>query len=164
MRTLRQDWKRVLGILVGVVVVLFVLIQFIPVDKTNPATAQEPNWDSPHTRELAEAACFDCHSNETVWPWYAQIAPSSWLLSRDVEKGREHLNFSDWGSGEQEVDEIAEVINEGEMPPWYYVMMHSDAKLSDDEKTELIAGLEATVGQVAGTGHDDGAGDHDDDD
>jgi mono/diheme cytochrome c family protein len=151
MQLLKQN-ARILGIIVGVLVVLFVVIQFIPVDKTNPATAQEPNWDSPHTRELAKAACFDCHSNETEWPWYAKIAPSSWLLSRDVKEGRSILNFSDWGGGGRELDEITEVINEGEMPPWYYKLMHSNAKLSDTEKQDLITGLMATFAQTANVG------------
>jgi mono/diheme cytochrome c family protein len=163
MQSLTQNWKRTLGLLIGTAVVLFVLIQFIPVDKTNPAVAQEPNWDSPHTRDLAKAACFDCHSNETKWPWYANIAPSSWLLSRDVSEGRSTLNFSEWGSGGRELDEIAEVINEGEMPPWYYRLMHSDAKLSDSDKQDLITGLEATFAQSGnGSGAEVNSGDSDD--
>lgn len=151
-----RNWKRTLGIIVGVLVVLLVVIQFIPVDKTNPAVASEPDWDSPQTRELAKVACFDCHSNETEWPWYAKIAPSSWLLSHDVEEGRGILNFSEWGSGEQEeLEEVAEVIDEGEMPPWYYSMMHSDAQLSDAEKENLIAGFLATFAQSGGAAESD---------
>lgn len=149
MQKVTRTWKGKLGAAAAAALVVFVLIQLIPVDKTNPAVVREPAWDSPQTRELAKAACFDCHSNETVWPWYARIAPSSWLLYRDVTEGRDQLNFSDW-SGRMETDEIAEVINEGEMPPWYYVVMHPDAKLSDSEKQALINGLQRTAAATTG--------------
>lgn len=138
--------KTVLGI-VAAGVLLFVLIQLIPVDKTNPPVISEPNWDSPQTRVLAKEACFDCHSNETVWPWYAKIAPSSWLLKRDVDEGRRVLNFSEWGQGRREIGEIAEIVNEGEMPPWYYTLLHPNAKLSDSDKQALVNGLLAISGQ-----------------
>lgn len=150
LRDFGQTWKGKIGIAVAAALILLVLIQLIPVNKTNPAVVKEPTWDSPRTRELAKAACFDCHSNETVWPWYAKIAPSSWLLARDVSEGRETLNFSDWGGNLDEIGELTEVIDEGEMPPWYYTLMHSHAKLSDSEKKELIAGLAATLVQSMG--------------
>ena len=74
------------------------VVQVIPYgrDHTNPPVAAEPLWDSPQTRDLAVRACFDCHSNETEWPWYSNVAPISWLVQRDVEEGREELNFSEW--------------------------------------------------------------------
>lgn len=132
-------------VVVGVLAVVFVVLQLVPLDTKNPPVKREPNWDSPHTRELAKAACFDCHSNETEWPWYSKVAPARFLIWNDVREGREHLNFSDWGSGEMETGELGEVIDEGEMPPWYYVVMHPNAKLSDGEKQDLIAGLGQTV-------------------
>lgn len=153
-RNMSKTWPGRIGIAIVVLLVLFVLIQLIPVDKTNPAVVKEPQWDTPRTRELAKAACFDCHSNETVWPWYSKIAPSSWLLYRDVHEGRDTLNFSDW-TGRAEMGDITEVIDSGEMPPWYYTIMHSNAKLSDIEKQELITGLVVTLGQSSvgpGTG------------
>jgi len=153
-RNMSKTWPGRIGIAIVVLLVLFVLIQLIPVDKTNPAVVKEPQWDTPRTRELAKAACFDCHSNETVWPWYSKIAPSSWLLYRDVHEGRDTLNFSDW-TGRAEMGDITEVIDGGEMPPWYYTIMHSNAKLSDIEKQELITGLVVTLGQSSvgpGTG------------
>ncbi len=156
MATLRSKAKRIAGGMVIALVVLVVVAQLIPVDKTNPPVLQEPAWDSPRARELAQAACFDCHSNETVWPWYGSIAPASWLLVRDVDEGRAEVNFSEWPASEKEADEFEEVIREGEMPPWYYALMHSGARLSDAEKDELIAGLRATVGAggVAGDEED----------
>ncbi len=129
---------------------VLLLIQLIPVDKTNPPVVSEPAWDSPQTRALAKDACFDCHSNETVWPWYAKIAPVSWLVKTDVNAGRSALNFSEWGQGEMEAGDLAETINEGGMPPAYYTLMHPNAKLSDSEKQALIIGLQASVGQSSG--------------
>jgi len=147
-----QDRKRRPVLVLGILVVLFVLIQFVPVDKTNPPVVQEPTWDSPRTRELVQAACFDCHSNETVWPWYGNVAPVSWLLALDVDRGRAEANFSEWSASEKSADDFAEVIRDGEMPPFYYVLMHSEADLSDAEKDELIAGLRATLGAGGMTG------------
>src|SRR5437764_214194 len=87
------------GGLVVLALVLFGLMQLVPtgISYTNPPVVSEPNWDSPQTRALAQRACFDCHSNETTWPWYSHVAPVSWLLARDVIEGRSRLNFSTWG-------------------------------------------------------------------
>ena len=125
---------------------LFLVIQVIPYgrDHTNPPTTADPAWDSRGTRELAVGACFDCHSNETVWPWYTKLAPFSWLIQRDVDEGRATLNFSEWGRPQAESDEIPEVIREGEMPPWYYSALHSGVRLSDTERDRLVDGLRAT--------------------
>ena len=94
-----------LGVLFGILVAGFLLLQLIPYGHAhnNPVVVKEPAWDSPTTRTLAQRACFDCHSNETVWPWYTNIAPVSWMTQHDVEDGRRKLNFSDVdNSGEQE--------------------------------------------------------------
>ncbi len=138
---LRRHWRHVLIALFAV----GVGIQAIPYGHSheNPPVVQEPRWDTPQTRELARRACFDCHSNETVWPWYSNIAPVSWLIRRDVEEGRSELNFSEWHRY-QEADEVVEVIREGEMPPLSYVILHPRARLSAAEREALIAGLRAT--------------------
>jgi heme-binding protein len=140
-------WRRIL--LWGALgtVGLFALIQVVPYgrDHSNPPVTAEPNWDSPRTRALAARACFDCHSNLTTWPWYSNVAPMSWLVQRDVDSGRDALNFSEWNRQQDvELDELAEQIRSGSMPPWYYVLRHSDAKLSQAEKDALIRGLGAT--------------------
>ena len=140
--------KVILGLtaLVAAGVAGFLLIQLIPYGHThtNPAVVQEPNWDSPRTRELAKRACFDCHSNESTWPWYSNIAPVSWLVQHDVEEGRSALNFSDWRVSRR-TEELAEIVLEGEMPPATYLIMHPQAKLSNSEKQELASGLIATA-------------------
>jgi cytochrome c551/c552 len=130
--------------------IVFVLIQAVPYGRTytNPPVVREPSWDSPATRALAKRACFDCHSNETVWPWYARIAPVSWLVRYDVDEGRSELNFSDWQGGAREgeqADKIAKELRKGEMPPIQYLPTHPEARLSDAEKRQLMDGLTATV-------------------
>jgi hypothetical protein len=138
--------KRIITITVVGLLALFLLIQLIPYghQHTNPQVVQEPNWDSPQIRELAQRACFDCHSNEVVWPWYSTIAPVSWLVQRDVDEGRQHLNFSDWGQT-REVDDIPRVIQNGSMPPAQFLIMHSNARLTQAEKDALVSGLQATI-------------------
>lgn len=127
---------------------LFVLIQFVPYGRnhTNPPVRQEPVWDSPQTAALARRACFDCHSNQTVWPWYSNIAPVSWLVLRDVDEGRSKLNFSEWDLPQKDAEEAAEQVQKGEMPPWFYLPAHPQARLSMQEKQALIRGLQATTG------------------
>jgi hypothetical protein len=138
--------KKIVGISVLVLVGLFIAIQLIPYghQHSNPPVQQEPNWADTQTRDLAVRACFDCHSNETVWPWYSNIAPISWLTVHDVQEGRSRLNFSEWGRTGHEVGEVSEVIHEGEMPPPYFLIMHPEARLSAAEKQTLINGLLAT--------------------
>ena len=122
----------------------FLALQLVPYgrDHSNPPVKREPTWDSPQTRALAKRACFDCHSNEVVWPWYSNLAPVSWLVSRDVVKGRAELNFSEWGGGE-ESEEIVEEIQKGKMPEPKYLIMHPEAKLTPAEKQQLIQGIQA---------------------
>ena len=127
-----------------------IAIQLFPYGRNhaNPPVIGEPAWDSPATRVLAKKACFDCHSNETTWPWYSRIAPVSWLVYRDVVEGREHLNFSEWRGGSRKGEssqEITKEISEGEMPPLQYYIVHPEAKLDGPAKKQLIDGLAATI-------------------
>jgi hypothetical protein len=133
---------KILGLLVLIGLVLFALIQLVPYGRShkNPPVVQEPAWDAA-TRAIAKKACFDCHSNEVTWPWYSNIAPASWLVQRDVDEGRSKMNFSDWGRKGKDGGEIAEVIQEGEMPPFQYLLIHTNAKLTAAEKQTLIQGL-----------------------
>ena len=130
------------------VAVLVVIIQLVPYghNHSSPPARNEPAWDQPETRALARRACFDCHSNETVWSVYTSIAPISWLIQHDVDKGREDLNFSEWQRPQHESSEAAETVREGTMPPWIYTLLHREARLSPEERSALIRGLEATIG------------------
>ena len=135
--------------LVGVVGLIG--IQFVPYgrDHTNPPVISEPTWDSPATRAFAVIGCFDCHSNQSKWPWYSNVAPISWLVQRDVDEGRQHLNFSTWGTGENEGAHAAEMLSSGEMPPFQYLLAHPEARFSDADKAAFIKGLIATLGGAA---------------
>ena len=125
-----------------------VLIQLIPYGRNhlNPPQTKEPSWNSPDTRALFRRACFDCHSNQTVWPWYSHIAPVSWLLQNDVNGGRSHLNFTEWDRPQRHAKDVATEVNPGDMPPWYYLPMHPAAKLTAVEKQALIDGAEKSFG------------------
>jgi hypothetical protein len=134
--------------------IVLVAIQVVPYgrDHANPPIEREPAWDSPRTRELAVRACFDCHSHETRWPWYASIAPVSWRLQGHVDEGREHLNFSALDRSREEPTEAAEEVAKGTMPPRDYLLVHPGARLTEAEKQELIRGFEATFGTAEGRG------------
>jgi hypothetical protein len=124
-----------------VFLVLVVAIQFIPVETTNPPVEGDIPT-SPAVKAVLRRACYDCHSHETVWPWYSHLAPISWPLVRDVQEGRAELNFSMWHrySTPQQVKKLQESwkeVSEGEMPPWYYLPVHRDGRLSDDDRTLL---------------------------
>jgi hypothetical protein len=138
--------KKIILIVLAVLVGGFLLIQLVPYghQHTNPPVVSEPNWDSPQTRELAKRACFDCHSNETIWPWYSNVAPMSWLVQQDVDEGRRYLNFSDWGRV-REANEIPEAIQSGYMPPAKFLINHPEARLTQAEKDALISGMQATI-------------------
>jgi mono/diheme cytochrome c family protein len=125
-------------------VALLLVIQVLPFgrDHTNPPVRKEPAWDAPETRALAVRACFDCHSNQTVWPWYSNVAPISWLVWSDVVRGRKELDFSEWDRPQKEARESAGTVRKGSMPPWYSPW----AKLDAAEREALSRGLEATLG------------------
>jgi hypothetical protein len=129
-------------------VALFGVAQLVPYgrDHTNPPVTQEVQWDSARTRELAVGACYDCHSNLTVWPWYSNVAPVSWLVYADVQGGRETLNFSEWDKPQgEEGDDAAEAVRDGSMPPLQYKPLHPAGRLSDAEREELARGIEKTI-------------------
>jgi mono/diheme cytochrome c family protein len=130
-----------------VLVVVGVGLQLLPYgrDRTNPNVIREPAWNSPRTRELAVGACFDCHSNETAWPWYGKIAPFSWLVDNHVTEGRAVLNFSEWNKTQEGASQVGSVVRNGQMPPWYYKLAHASARLTEPEVEELAGGLETSV-------------------
>jgi mono/diheme cytochrome c family protein len=129
-------------------VVLFALIQVIPYGRkhTNPPTVREPKWNSPQTRRLAQRACFDCHSNLTMWPWYTNVAPSSWLVYKDVVDGRSTLNFSEWQRPQDaDLADVVEAARSGSMPPVQYKLIHGTSRLSQSERDQLARGLQRTL-------------------
>lgn len=156
----RRSGRPVVSALLAAAVVSLA-IQLIPYgrDHSNPPVVVEPAWDSAQTRQLVVRACFDCHSNEVEYPWYSAIAPMSWAVQLHVDRGRSELNYSEWDRQQREAHESAETVREGEMPPGYYTRLaNQQARLTDAEVRDLVAGLEATFGSEggrAGEGRDD---------
>jgi len=133
------------------VVVLGAAVQAVPYgrDHTNPAVVAEPSWSDPGVRVLAVRACYDCHSNESRWPWYSHVAPVSWLVQSDVVEGRRALNFSEWNRPQKEASEAAKATSNQEMPPGIYVPLHAESRLSTAERDRLARGLSAITGSAA---------------
>jgi heme-binding protein len=149
--------RRILQIL-GVVLIGFLLVaQFVRIDRKNPAVESDVPAP-PDVKAALRTACYDCHSNETRWPWYSRVAPVSWLLAYDVGEGRAEVNFSTWQSYDaarrrKMLKETTDTLNEGEMPPWYYGILHPEARLGDAERRALIAwASEGTAGAAAEAG------------
>ncbi len=122
-------------------------IQFVPVKGigVNPPERHEIAA-SPEVLRILRESCFDCHSNETRWPFYSRIAPGSWLMARDVNKGRSRMNFSEWGDSDEDDKNLDkenswDQIEAGDMPPWFYLPPRPSARLDDGEKATLKAWL-----------------------
>jgi hypothetical protein len=147
-RFVRRFFKA-LGLTLACVIGLFAVMQIIPYGRThdNPPTIKEPAWDSPRTRELTVRACFNCHSNETKWPWYANVAPMSWVVQFDVATARDVINFSEWNRTYALAPYSVQSLITGNMPTAKYRMAHPEADLNAEETRELAAGLEATLGK-----------------
>ena len=141
----KGTWKR-FGL---ALLALGIGVQLIPYGRShaNPPVVREPAWNAPATRALAVRACFDCHSNETKWPFYSHLAPASWLVQRDVDEGREHLNFSEFHLPQQHARDAADQVRRNAMPLAPYLMMHPEARLSDAEFAQLAEGLSKTLGE-----------------
>lgn len=135
-----MGWKKKI---LTVVALTLIALQFVPLERSNPS--EKGRFAAPAAVEtILRRACYDCHSHETRWRWYAWIAPVSFLLVRDVKEGRRELNFSLWDRYEQrrkarKLKEIIKEVQEGNMPPWYYIPVHPDAKLSPLDRDAVIA-------------------------
>jgi len=136
--------KKILRIAVPAGIAVVVGVQFIPVKGLGSNPEQRYTLDAPpEVAAILKRSCFDCHSNETVWPAWSHVAPGSWLMARDVRKGRSHLNMSEWGDtddDERQTDRenMWDMIKEGEMPPFQYIYpLHLGARLSAAEKETL---------------------------
>lgn len=121
-----------------IIVAVFIAIQFVPAEQSNPPVTGEIQLPD-SVSAIIERSCYDCHSNETEWPWYASVAPSSWLVTSDVIEGRDHLNFSEWQSYDLRKqaamkEEIWEEVDKGKMPLGMYLWTHSEAEVTEDEK------------------------------
>jgi len=139
---LKQLAKRRFIISAALLAALILLIQLVPVEKTNPPI--ESDLVAPvQVKNILQRACYDCHSHETRWPWYSRIAPVSWWLAAHVTEGRADLNFSQWPLFDLEtrglfLRDIEKQLLDGTMPLWSYVVGHREARLSDRDREILL--------------------------
>jgi hypothetical protein len=146
---------------------IFVAIQFVPYGwwHSNPPVTANAPWPDSEAEAIARESCYDCHSNETEWPLYSYVAPMSWLVRSDVERGREELNFSTWDAGKGKVEDAIDVVAGGSMPPDNYTWIHRGTDLSEAEVATLASALAQMPdaagddGGRGGDGGDDGGGD-----
>lgn len=134
-----------------IIISALVLMQFYPVYRNNPPVTKKITFDA-KTEQLLRKSCYDCHSNETEWPWYSNIAPMSWFVAYDVNKGRTKLNFSTGNI--KELDEVIEEIRKDKMPLIQYTFLHPSAKLTQKEKQDLIYGLQTKFSKLDTTDKD----------
>ena len=143
-------------IIIGVVG-LVILIQFFGIDKVNPQADDSQDFiiqSNPPTEvaNLIKTSCYDCHSNETKYPWYSNVTPVSWWVKHHIDEAREELNFSEWGTyklkrKDHKLEESIEEIEHGEMPLKSYLWTHGDAKLNDAQKEQVISWMKAQRAQ-----------------
>jgi hypothetical protein len=126
-----------------------VVVQFFPPERTNPPADPAASFEAvvkppPRVSAILARACHDCHSYGTVWPWYSQVAPVSWLVADDVSKARRKFNFSVWARmsperSQEVLGDMCDEVKAGEMPLWYYRLMHPEAKLSGEDVAAVCA-------------------------
>jgi hypothetical protein len=146
--------KRLL-VVIAIVLVVVIGIQFIPVGRTNPPIHADLKAAA-KVHAILQRSCYNCHSNETRWPWYAHVAPISWMLANDVHEARSHVNFSDWGTLDPSLQarraaEVWDEVKSGDMPLRQYLLIHPDARLSADDKS-LIREWAETYGAALDPG------------
>jgi hypothetical protein len=137
--------KKLFKWVLAAAVVVFVLMQFANPARTNPPVAHDLMATSPAPPPVAamlHAACYDCHSYETKWPWYSHVAPASWLVANDVDEGRKHLNLSDWFYNQpdraaRKLENMGDNVQDGDMPPSKYTLLHPDARLTAAQRDQL---------------------------
>lgn len=152
--------KKILKWMAILVLAGLVIIQFVRIDKSVPDFNKNGDFTRVHSAndagiKILKNACYDCHSFETKYPWYAEVAPISWWVGDHIEEGREHVNFSLWSSyspGDQAeiIEESIEEIEEGKMPDPNYVKQHPEAEMTAANKTALLNYLKSVEGSYMG--------------
>jgi len=133
-------------------------VQFVPVQRTNPPVKSDVSAP-PGIEATLRRACYDCHSNETRWPWYSRVAPISWLAQREVELGRKEINFSEWGeyypaTRKRKLQWMDRAIRQEAMPPWSYRIVHPDARITQEDRAALERWIDSEIsGRSAESGN-----------
>jgi len=144
---------RRLRLALGTLAGAFLAVQAVRIDRTNPPVEQDVA--APAAVEgLLRRACYNCHSHETAWPWYSHLAPVSWLLAHDVAEGRRELDFSAWAAYPpakkvRKLRKSADEVAKGKMPPWYYTLVHAEARLAPGEREMLRAWTAEEIGRLS---------------
>jgi hypothetical protein len=151
--------RRILKYLAGAAIVVAVGIQAIRPERTNPTSDSTKDITSESAvpddvKAMLVRSCFDCHSNQTVWPWYSNIAPVSWLVAGDVKEGRKHLNFSEWNGYSTskrlvKLEALAKEVDKEDMPPEIYTDMHKNAVLTRQDRERIITWAESLGDSLA---------------
>jgi len=138
---------KLLKILIIILIVAFIAMQFVPNKMPENTAAGKDDLISSgvlpeNISSILRTSCYDCHSNQTVYPWYSKVAPASWLLAKDIRDGRDDLNFSEWGSDSKRhqignLRKIKEEVTSGAMPLKKYLLIHRHAALSPEQKDAL---------------------------
>lgn len=141
----------------GGVAALLVIAQLVPVERSNPPATAPLALPQGEVGEILAAACLDCHSHETRWPWYARVAPSKFLVARHVSQGREELNFSTWGDQPlsrqvRKLEEVVEEVESGHMPERSYTWLHPEARLADAQREALSSWARAERARLEAPG------------
>lgn len=147
---LQKENRSIFIACVTAVVLTLLLLQLWPTNTTNPPVVSTPAWDDVYTAQLAERACYDCHSHETEWPWYTKVIPAYFLMAHDVQRGRQTLNFSKWEEScctEAQITGMAVTVTKNHMPLPYYLVLHPEARLSPVEQGHLVYGLIKTMNE-----------------
>jgi Haem-binding domain len=151
-----NDARKPLSLVAKCLVLAFVLlvaIQFVPVDNRNPPVQSANTIYSieavpQNVRAIFESSCTNCHSNQTRWPWYSHVAPFSWIVVHDVHRGRNLMNFSEWGmyspkKRDQKLEDICDQLMNGDMPDGKYLLIHRKARLSEEQKEAVCQWTQA---------------------
>jgi hypothetical protein len=141
--------RKVFAAISALCALIALAIQFIPIKRSNPPSREALNAP-PAVQTILRRACYDCHSNETRWPWYSHIAPISWLIVHDVSMARNEINFSEWGSyyprtQRRKLEWMGRALQEEKMPPWSYLLMHAHARLTQAERVRLQRWVESAL-------------------
>ncbi len=149
-----RDWRKDARIAGIVIVAALILSQAIRINKSNPPVQADLSA-GPEIAPFLHRACYNCHSNETIWPWYSNVAPVSWLVGNDVSEGRQLLNFSVWGTynpdlKSKKLKKMAEEVGNEEMPPWYYNLVHPEARLNGSQREAIRNWAQAELARVEG--------------
>ncbi len=126
-------------------------IQLVPIRRDNPPVSGPLTKAPADVLSTLQRACYNCHSHETIWPWYSHVAPVSWLVARDVHEGRRHLDFSTWSEYSprdrlKKLSGISTLVQEKDMPPWFYLPLHKEAAFSPDDIALLSAWADGSTG------------------